>query len=225
MKRGKKSSLQSISYFDAVKTLKEFRYKPRKEWTAQEKESFKICNFNVLSRKRLNKILDSIKSFGKLGDKSHYKYSEEDLILIKDLILGSLDFSFKKFSKNIEIISEEDLQVIQDRFERLNAENQRLRDEIKNYKDELEVHKRTYEEKDKKSLKRIFSELDDSTEINNKSKKLKRKVLADKKNLKNASTNWKDGMTLDEIKNDFLKGNFNLVNTKKKKNQVVVFLL
>ncbi len=217
MKRGKKSSLQSISYFDAVKTLKEFRYKPRKEWTAQEKESFKICNFNVLSRKRLNKILDSIKSFGKLGDKSHYKYSEEDLILIKDLILGSLDFSFKKFSKNIEIISEEDLQVIQDRFERLNAENQRLRDEIKNYKDELEVHKRTYEEKDKKSLKRIFSELDDSTEINNKSKKLKRKVLADKKNLKNASTNWKDGMTLDEIKNDFLKGNFNLVNTKKKK--------
>ena len=217
MKRGKKSSLQSISYFDAVKTLKEFRYKPRKEWTAQEKESFKICNFNVLSRKRLNKILDSIKSFGKLGDKSHYKYSEEDLILIKDLILGSLDFSFKKFSKNIEIISEEDLQVIQDRFERLNAENQRLRDEIKNYKDELEVHKRTYEEKDKKSLKRIFSELDDSTEIKNKSKKLKRKVLADKKNLKNASTNWKDGMTLDEIKNDFLKGNFNLVNTKKKK--------
>ena len=217
MKRGKKSSLQSISYFDAVKTLKEFRYKPRKEWTAQEKESFKICNFNVLSRKRLNKILDSIKSFGKLGDKSHYKYSEEDLILIKDLILGSLDFSFKKFSKNIEIISEEDLQVIQDRFERLNAENQRLRDEIKNYKDELEVHKRTYEEKDKKSLKRIFSELDDSTEIKNKSKKLKRKILADKKNLKNASTNWKDGMTLDEIKNDFLKGNFNLVNTKKKK--------
>ena len=217
MKRGKKSSLQSISYFDAVKTLKKFRYKPRKEWTAQEKESFKICNFNVLSRKRLNKILDSIKSFGKLGDKSHYKYSEEDLILIKDLILGSLDFSFKKFSKNIEIISEEDLHVIQDRFERLNAENQRLREEIKNYKDELEVHKRTYEEKDKKSLKRIFSELDDSTEINNKSKKLKRKVLADKKNLKNASTNWKDGMTLDEIKNDFLKGNFNLVNTKKKK--------
>ena len=225
MKRGKKSSLQSISYFDAVKTLKEFRYKPRKEWTAQEKESFKICNFNVLSRKRLNKILDSIKSFGKLGDKSHYKYSEEDLILIKDLILGSLDFSFKKFSKNIEIISEEDLQVIQDRFERLNAENQRLRDEIKNYKDELEVHKRTYEEKDKKSLKRIFSELDDSTEIKNKSKKLKRKILANKKNLKNASTNWKDGMTLDEIKNDFLKGNFNLVNTKKKKNEVVVFLL
>ena len=217
MKRGKKSSLQSISYFDAVKTLKEFRYKPRKEWTAQEKESFKICNFNVLSRKRLNKILDSIKSFGKLGDKSHYKYSEEDLILIKDLILGSLDFSFKNFSKNIEIISEEDLQVIQDRFERLNAENQRLRDEIKNYKDELEVHKKTYEEKDKKSLKRIFSELDDSTEIKNKSKKLKRKILADKKNLKNASTNWKDGMTLDEIKNDFLKGNFNLVNTKKKK--------
>ena len=109
------------------------------------------------------------------------------------------------------------MQVIQERFERLNAENQRLRDEIKNYKDELEVHKKTYEEKDKKSLKRIFSELDDSTEINNESKKLKRKILADKKNLKNASTNWKDGMTLDEIKNDFLKGNFNLVNTKKKK--------
>ena len=217
MKRGNKSSLKSISYFDAVKTLKEFRYKPRKEWTAQEKESFKICNFNVLSRKRLNKILDSIKSFGKLGDKSHYKYSEEDLVLIKDLILGSLDFSFKNFSKNIEIISENDLQIIQDRFERLNAENFRLRDEIRNLKDELEIYKKTYEEKDKKSLKRIFSGLDDSSKANNESKKQKRKILAGKKNLRNASTNWKDGMTLDEIKNDFLKDNLNFVNTKKKK--------
>ena len=54
------------------------------------------------------------------------------------------------------------MQVIQDRFERLNAENQRLRDEIKNYKEELEVHKRTYEEEDKKSLKKFFSELDDN---------------------------------------------------------------
>ncbi|MAZ07129.1 MAG: hypothetical protein CMM99_01495 [Rickettsiales bacterium] len=217
MKKVRKSSLRNISYFDAVKTLKEFRYKPRKGWTNQEKESFKICNFNVLSRKRLNKILDSIKSFGKLGDKSHYKYSEEDLILIKDLILESLDFSFKKFSKKIEIISEDNLQIIQDRFERLNAENQRLRDEIRNYKDELEVHKKTYEEKDKKSLKRIFNEIDDNTEKNSESKKQKRKILADKNNLKNASTNWKDGMTLDEIKNDFLKDNLNLVNTKKKK--------
>ena len=217
MKRERKSSLRNISYFDAVKTLKEFRYKPRKEWTTKEKETFKICNFNVLSRKRLNKILDSIKSFGKLGDKSHYKYSEGDLILIKDLILESLDTTFKKFSKNIEVISEENLHLIQDRFDRLNAENQRLLDEVKNYKDELEIHKKAFEEKDKKSLKRIFSELNDSTETNNESKKQKRKILAGKKNLKNASTNWKDGMTLDEIKNDFLKVNLNFVNTKKRK--------
>ena len=148
MNEKNKSSLKNISYFDAIKTLRELRYKPRKEWTKKEKINFKVCNFIVLSRKRLNKILDSIKSFGRLGDKSHYKYSEEDLIIIKDLILENLDFSFKKFSKNIEIIRESDLQIIQDRFEKLIIEKQRLSDEIKNFKEELEIHKKSYKEED-----------------------------------------------------------------------------
>ncbi len=215
MNEKNKSSLKNISYFDAIKTLRELRYKPRKEWTKKEKINFKVCNFIVLSRKRLNKILDSIKSFGRLGDKSHYKYSEEDLIIIKDLILENLDFSFKKFSKNIEIIRESDLQIIQDRFEKLIIEKQRLSDEIKNFKEELEIHKKSYKEEDITSLKNIFQKVDLNIDKKKSLRKIKSSISSE--DMRKASSNWNRGMTIEEIKNEVLKKNLNLVNTKKKK--------
>ena len=160
-------------------------------------------------------LLDSIKSFGRLGDKSHYKYSEEDLIIIKDLILENLDFSFKKFSKNIDVIKESDLQIIQDRFEELVIENQRLSDEIKNYKEELQVHKRSYDQKDRTSLKNIFQKVDLNIEKNKSSRKVKSSISSE--DIRKASSNWNKGMTIEEIKNEVLKKNLNLVNTNKKK--------
>ena len=58
---------------------------------------FKICNFVVLSKKRVNKIFSAINSFGKLSDKSHYNYNEFDIIQIKELILETLKAASKIF--------------------------------------------------------------------------------------------------------------------------------
>ena len=61
---------------------------------------FKICNFVVLSKKRVNKIFSAINSFRKLSDKSHYNYNEFDIIQIKELILDNLEkFVSKIFLK------------------------------------------------------------------------------------------------------------------------------
>ena len=207
---------KNISYFDAQQTINKLRYQPRSEWTKKQREEFKVCNFNVLSRKRLNKILSQIKSFGKLGDKSHYKFFEEDIRLIKDLILQNLEDSFKKFFKDIEIIKEEDLKKIQDHFEKQEQESSRLRAEIEEYKIELQMYKKEYISVEKETLKKILGKKDFNQKIKNK-KKGGDINLDSKKNLKNAITDWKDGMTINEIKNEFLKKNLNLINTKKKK--------
>ena len=70
----------SISFSKAKEVLDEYRYKPRREWSKEERFFFKICNFVVLSKKRVNKIFSAINSFGKLSDKSHYSYNEFDII-------------------------------------------------------------------------------------------------------------------------------------------------
>ena len=71
----------SISFSKAKEVLDEYRYKPRREWSKEERFFFKICNFVVLSKKRVNKIFSAINSFGKLSDKSHYNYNEFDIRL------------------------------------------------------------------------------------------------------------------------------------------------
>ena len=70
----------SISFSKAKEVLDEYRYKPSREWSKEERFFFKICNFVVLSKKRVNKIFSAINSFGKLSDKSHYSYNEFDII-------------------------------------------------------------------------------------------------------------------------------------------------
>ena len=74
-----------VSFADAYQFLKKFRYKPRKEWSKNERSFFKICNFIILSKKRVNKILSALNSFYKLSDKSHYNFKTEDILIIKDV--------------------------------------------------------------------------------------------------------------------------------------------
>ena len=50
----KKAQKHNLSFVDAFTFLKNFRYKPRNEWTKDERTIFKICNFIVLSKKRIN---------------------------------------------------------------------------------------------------------------------------------------------------------------------------
>ena len=120
-----------ISFAKAQSILRKFRYKPRSEWSQDDRILFKLCNFAVLSKKRLNNILTTIRRLAKLSDKSHYKYSELDIKLIKELILENLEICFKKFKQNINIIKESDMNQIHSHIKNLKDENLRLENEIK----------------------------------------------------------------------------------------------
>ena len=120
-----------ISFAKAQSILKKFRYKPRNEWSQEDRILFKLCNFAVLSKKRLNNVLTTLQRLAKLSDKSHYKYSELDIKLIKELILENLEICFKKFKQNINIIKESDMNKIHSHIKNLKDENLRLENEIK----------------------------------------------------------------------------------------------
>ena len=120
-----------VSFAKAQSVLNKFRYKPRKQWSNDDRVLFKLCNFAVLSRKRLNQILLSLDKLSKLSDKSHYKYNELDIKLLKELILEKLDNCFEKFKHKISVIKESDLQKIKEHLNNIKNENLRLENEIK----------------------------------------------------------------------------------------------
>ena len=124
-----KSQKISISFSKAKEVIDEYRYRPRREWSKEERFFFKICNFVVLSKKRVNKIFSAINSFRKLSDKSHYNYNEFDIIQIKELILDNLEGCFQNFFKDIKILKDSDIQEIVDHLEKLKDENLRLQKE------------------------------------------------------------------------------------------------
>ena len=130
----KRTQKINISFSQAKDVLDEYRYKPRREWSKEERVFFKICNFIVLSKKRVNKILSTIQSFAKLSDKSHYKYNELDIKQLKELILEKLDTCFEKFKHKISAIRESDLQKIKEHLNNLKNENLRLENENKKLK-------------------------------------------------------------------------------------------
>jgi len=112
-----------VSFAKAQSVLNKFRYKPRKQWSDDDRVLFKLCNFAVLSRKRLNQILLSLDKLSKLSDKSHYKYNELDIKLLKELILEKLDICFEKFKHKISVIKESDLQKIKEHLNSIKNEN------------------------------------------------------------------------------------------------------
>ena len=119
------NDIKKVSYAQAQNVLKRFRYRPRNQWSEKDRLIFKICNFTVLSKKRLNNVMQSLKSLSKLSDKSHYKYSDLDIKLIKELILENLETCFESFNQNINIMKESDIQKVGDHLQKLNDENLR----------------------------------------------------------------------------------------------------
>ena len=90
-----------VSFAKAQSVLNRFRYKPRKQWSDEDRLLFKLCNFAVLSRKRLNQILLSLDKLSKLSDKSHYKYNELDIKLLKELILEKIVGTFNSIFESL----------------------------------------------------------------------------------------------------------------------------
>ena len=131
---------------------------------------FKLSNFAVLSRKRLNSVLIALNKLSKLSDKSHYKYNELDVKLLKELILQNLDICFEKFKQKISVIKESDLEKIENHIAKIKDENLRLENENKRLNFIIESFIR---EKDIVEIEKVNEIL--KKKISNKSRQLKKK--------------------------------------------------
>ncbi len=204
-----------VSFAKAQSVLNKFRYKPRKKWSDDDRVLFKLCNFAVLSRKRLNQILISLDKLSKLSDKSHYKYNELDIKLLKELILEKLDNCFEKFKHKISVIKESDLQKIKEHLSNIKNENLRLENEIKRLNFIIENFIKEKE----------IQEISDVWEILNKkisrkkmshTKQPEEKLSFNQENVKEFIRKWNQGHTTVEITESFKKIGLNISKTKKK---------
>ena len=209
----KKTQNNKFSFADAFTFLKKFRYKPRNEWTKEERTIFKICNFIVLSKKRINKTFLAFSSLAKLSDKSHYNYNEIDILKIKDLLLQNLEETLQKFNKNIRLFKEEDINIVQGHLKKLKDENLRLENEnrrlnfvITNYIRENELLKID-------EVKEILSKKN----IKEKFKKSEKTSSYRDKNIKKFIEKWKKGLTTFEINEEIVNENLAVVKEVKKK--------
>ena len=204
-----------VSFAKAQSVLNKFRYKPRKQWSNDDRVLFKLCNFAVLSRKRLNQILLSLDKLSKLSDKSHYKYNELDIKLLKELILEKLDICFEKFKHKISIIKESDLKKIKEHLNSIKDENTRLENEIKRLNFIIENFIKEKE----------IQEIGDVWEILNKNisrkkmspkKQLEKKLSFSQENIKEFIKKWNRGHTTTEITESFKKIELDINKSRKK---------
>lgn len=202
----------SISFSKAKEILDKYRYKPRREWSKEERVFFKICNFIVLSKKRVNKIFSAIQSFGKLSDKSHYNYNEFDILQIKELILENLERNFQKFNKNIKILKDSDIQELSDHLEKLKDENVRLQTENQR----LQFLFNDYLSEEKLSKNRVLNKVLERLN-HEKNKKVNKDFKIDRKNIKKFVEKWEKGMTTNEIGIEMQKENLNMKIGKRKR--------
>ena len=202
----------SISFSKAKEVIDEYRYRPRREWSKEERFFFKICNFVVLSKKRVNKIFSAINSFRKLSDKSHYNYNEFDIIQIKELILDNLEGCFQNFFKDIKILKDSDIQEIVDHLEKLKDENLRLQKE----NERLQFLFNDYLSEKKLSKNTVLSRVIESVS-QKKIKKISKDFKIDRKNIKKFVEKWERGMTTNEIAEELQKENLSISVGKKKR--------
>ena len=204
-----------VSFAKAQSVLNRFRYKPRKQWSSDDRVLFKLCNFAVLSRKRLNQILLSLDKLSKLSDKSHYKYNELDIKLLKELILEKLDNCFEKFKHKISVIKESDLLKIKEHLNNIKNENLRLENEIKRLNFIIENFIKEKE----------IQEIGDVWEILNKKisrkkmspkKQLEKKLSFSQENIKEFIKKWNRGHTTTEITESFKKIELDINKSRKK---------
>ena len=207
-----KSQKISISFSKAKEVIDEYRYRPRREWSKEERFFFKICNFVVLSKKRVNKIFSAINSFRKLSDKSHYNYNEFDIIQIKELILDNLEGCFQNFFKDIKILKDSDIQEIVDHLEKLKDENLRLQKE----NERLQFLFNDYLSEKKLSKNTVLSRVIESVS-QKKVKKISKDFKIDRKNIKKFVEKWERGMTTNEITEELQKENLSINVGKKKR--------
>ena len=191
-----KLETSTISYSDAYQFIKKFRYKPRKEWTHNERLFFKICNFMVLSKKRINKIFIAFDAFSKLSDKSHYNYKISDIKKIKDMIVENLQSSLKKFDKNIKILKESDIESLREYFVELKMENTRLHKETERLQAIVEKY---VKEKKLFEIEEIEEILNKSNEKNSHLTKNRSESVTEKF-LKTFIKNWEKGLINFDIK-------------------------
>ena len=209
----KKTQRNQLSFADAFTFLKKFRYKPRNEWTKEERTIFKICNFIVLSKKRINKIFLAFSSLAKLSDKSHYNYNEIDILKIKDLLLQNLEETLQKFNKKIRLFKEEDINIVQEHLKQLKEENLRLENENKRLNFVITNYIRENELLEIDKVKEILSKKN----IREKFKKSQKTGSYREKNMKKFIEKWKKGLTTFEINEEIVNENLAVVKEVKKK--------
>ena len=190
----------NISFTNALKFLNEFRYKKKGGWSKNERTFFKVCNFIVLSRKRVNKVFEAFNSLEKLSNKSHYKYTDNDINLLKGIILQNLENKLKTFNKDLTVFKDSDIEIFQNHLNELKEENLRLENEnkrlqfiIENFVKEKEV----FEIDNIKSLvsKNIPANRKLKTSLKNE------KIKFSKENIKKFLELWSEGKSTIEIVN------------------------
>lgn len=205
-----------VSYSQAQKVLKKFRYKPRNQWSEKDRLTFKICNFTVLSKKRLNNVMQSLKSLSKLSDKSHYKYSDLEIKLIKELILESLENCFESFKQNINIMKESDIEKVGEHLQKLKDENLRLENENTRLNFIIDSFIRESKIMDIEGVRGV---LEKKIRRKNKMKGATRNLglTFNKDNVKDLLNKWNEGLTTSEITEKFKKVDVDLNETKKRR--------
>ena len=193
-------SKKNISFSDALNFLNKFRYKKRKEWSKNERTFFKICNFIVLSRKRIKKVFEAFDSLEKLSNKSHYQYTENDINLLKGIILENLENKLKNFNKDLSIFKDSDIEIFQNHLDELKAENLRLENENKRLQFIIENF---VKEKEISEIDEIKSLVRKNVPANRKLKTSlkKEKINFSKENIRKFLKLWSEGKTTLEIVN------------------------
>lgn len=193
-----KSSLTKISFADAQRFLKDFRYKKRNSWSEEDRRFFKICSFIVLSRKRINKIFEAFSALEKLSNKSHYSYNTNDINIIKGIILENLENKLKNFNKELSIFKDTDIEKINNYLDSLKNENLRLENENKRLQFIIEnfvKEKKLFEVQDIKDI------LNGKNSVKTKSKSTLRQTSVNfsKADIKKFLKLWNEGKTSIEI--------------------------
>ena len=207
-------SMNNISFSDALKFLNEFRYKKRKGWSKDERSLFKICNFIVLSRKRIKKVFEAFSSLEKLSNKSHYQYTENDINLLKGIILENLEDKLKTFNKNLSIFKDSDIEIFQTHLNSFKEENLRLENENKRLQFIIESFVKEKEITENNDIRDLVN-MKVSVSKESKTSLKKEKLNFSKENIRKFLKLWSEGKTTFEIVNIYNKKKLGKIPGKK----------
>lgn len=206
--------MNNISFSDALKFLNEFRYKKRKGWSKDERSLFKICNFIVLSRKRIKKVFEAFSSLEKLSNKSHYQYTENDINILKGIILENLEDKLKTFNKNLSIFKDSDIEIFQTHLNSFKEENLRLENENKRLQFIIESFVKEKEITEINDIRDLVN-MKVSVSKESKTSLKKEKLNFSKENIRKFLKLWSEGKTTFEIVNIYNKKKLGKIPGKK----------